>query len=442
MRKILLVTLLMLLSLTIFSMKNDVVFSDIDIKEALRQLSNIYNVSIIFPEDLEGNVSISLYDVSLETALNVILSNFNYSFEKVENMYVVITSRTMEYYKPHVYTPKFKNPNEISELLPFPSYAIGDDIVIYCTDKTWDKYYDFLKKIDNSSGRSKIVTYLIYYVENDEVSRFNITSEDEFFELFSEINKANYILNTHGFLVGNDIESKVDGNIALDVAVNDEKIKINMLTENDSAKLEIPFVEGITRKVLDGSFGKFVVLVNTKEISNIQTSKKSTIYNIQKIEKENLLGIGYYTDGKFELNISTKDLTILFEKSDKYIAGATFNPINNFKIGGLINIEDLKDFSVILEDTFEIKPLFMILEIKSPLDFSNINLASLFELAYINAGLGIEQKLKDGEVINAALFLDSSENISWRLKIYFGNFGIGFWGDQKLKFGGSLYIKW
>jgi type II secretory pathway component GspD/PulD (secretin) len=89
MKKIIIVILALFFTIYAFSITKDVYFENMDIKDALMQLGSLYNTSIIFPESLNGKITVELYNVSIETALNVILSNFNYTFEKINDVYFI-----------------------------------------------------------------------------------------------------------------------------------------------------------------------------------------------------------------------------------------------------------------------------------------------------------------------------------------------------------------
>lgn len=79
MKKILIIFLILLSSLYL---SVDIYFQNEDIKDVLIKLGQMYNKTIIFPNDINGIVNVELYNVNLETALKIILSNFDYYYEK------------------------------------------------------------------------------------------------------------------------------------------------------------------------------------------------------------------------------------------------------------------------------------------------------------------------------------------------------------------------
>ncbi|RKX44266.1 MAG: general secretion pathway protein GspD, partial [Thermotogae bacterium] len=68
--------LLILLPVVLLSV--DISFYQTDLRDALTQLSEMYGVPIIFSSRITGKVTIELYDVSLDTALNLILTGTSY----------------------------------------------------------------------------------------------------------------------------------------------------------------------------------------------------------------------------------------------------------------------------------------------------------------------------------------------------------------------------
>lgn len=74
----------------------DVFFQDTDIKDALVQLSQLSGVPILFSSKISGRVSLELYDVSLDTALNLLLSGTPYDWIKGDGYYLVFAPSDME----------------------------------------------------------------------------------------------------------------------------------------------------------------------------------------------------------------------------------------------------------------------------------------------------------------------------------------------------------
>lgn len=141
MKKILVIFILSFMLLTLFSQTKDVNFQNFDIKDALMQLGQFYNATIIFSNDLTGEVNVSLYDVSLDTVLRVILSPLGYSYEKLDDVYVVFSESSFSYYVPHVYKPVNRSAESIVEGLgAIQAYVVGDNVVVYCPNELWPEY--------------------------------------------------------------------------------------------------------------------------------------------------------------------------------------------------------------------------------------------------------------------------------------------------------------
>jgi type IV pilus assembly protein PilQ len=66
-------------------------FREVDIKDILRQLAKQYNLNIVFSESVKGLVTVQLNNVSIEQALDSIITVNGFSYTKKENVYKVTT---------------------------------------------------------------------------------------------------------------------------------------------------------------------------------------------------------------------------------------------------------------------------------------------------------------------------------------------------------------
>jgi len=66
-------------------------FRGVDIKDILRQLAKQYNLNIVFSENVKGLVTVQLTNVSIDQALDSIITVNNFAYTKKENVYKVTT---------------------------------------------------------------------------------------------------------------------------------------------------------------------------------------------------------------------------------------------------------------------------------------------------------------------------------------------------------------
>ncbi|MFA5118664.1 MAG: secretin N-terminal domain-containing protein [Candidatus Omnitrophota bacterium] len=66
-------------------------FREVDIKDVLRQLAKQYNLNIIFSETVKGLVTVQLNNVSIEQALDSIITVNGFAYSKKDNVYKVTT---------------------------------------------------------------------------------------------------------------------------------------------------------------------------------------------------------------------------------------------------------------------------------------------------------------------------------------------------------------
>jgi type IV pilus assembly protein PilQ len=71
-------------------------FREVDIKDILRQLAKQYNLNIVFSESVKGLVTVQLSNVSIDQALDSIITVNGFSYTKKENVYKVTTIEEAE----------------------------------------------------------------------------------------------------------------------------------------------------------------------------------------------------------------------------------------------------------------------------------------------------------------------------------------------------------
>ncbi|MCP4652169.1 MAG: hypothetical protein GY858_02140 [Candidatus Omnitrophica bacterium] len=71
-------------------------FREVDIKDVLRQLTKQYNLNIVFSESVGGMVTVQLHDVTVDEALDAIISINGFVYTKKENVIKVTTAEEAE----------------------------------------------------------------------------------------------------------------------------------------------------------------------------------------------------------------------------------------------------------------------------------------------------------------------------------------------------------
>jgi type IV pilus assembly protein PilQ len=108
MKKIMISSLIILISFTFFFIKfiypqspdSEIIefleFRDVDIKDVLRQLAKQYNLNIVFSESVKGLVTVRLANVSVQQALDSIITVNGFAYTKKNNVYKVTTPEEAE----------------------------------------------------------------------------------------------------------------------------------------------------------------------------------------------------------------------------------------------------------------------------------------------------------------------------------------------------------
>ena len=66
-------------------------FREVDIKDVLRQLARQYDLNIVFSESVKGLVTVTLHNVSIEQALDSIITVNGFAYTKKESVYKITT---------------------------------------------------------------------------------------------------------------------------------------------------------------------------------------------------------------------------------------------------------------------------------------------------------------------------------------------------------------
>jgi len=106
-------------------------FMDAPLRDALKSIAEAANINIITDGTIEGNVSCTLKEVTIETALDIVLGGTTYVWEKTPNFYLVISVELAEIRKRAEITQRTESTRKLSNL--------GKALLIYAKEHD-DKY--------------------------------------------------------------------------------------------------------------------------------------------------------------------------------------------------------------------------------------------------------------------------------------------------------------
>lgn len=440
MKKILVIFILSFLMLTLFSQTNDVSFQNTDIKDVLMELGQLYNSTIIFSNDLTGEVNVTLYDVSLETVLKVILSPLGYSYEKIDDVYIVFSESSFSYFVPHVYKPVNRSAQSIVESLgAIHSYVVGDNVVVYCPNELWPEYLKKLQDID-AEEKNIIISYVVYYIKNTDIKKYNLDHQ-KLLDLIPVLEKAQFVTNTSGFFVGNDIKFSTVGDITLNADVKSNKMVFSVKSQGDFVNYESEISMGIHRSVLNGSFGKFIVLIKVSELKSIVEEEKSKIDYIPTKS----FSFVYYSSNDFKISLSDKNFGVFVLKDSNYFAGFNLKLVDDFYLGAMIQLDQATNLILTAKDKYFFEPIFVELFGSFPIGISNLGGMDgkyLIDNLEFGLGIGMTHKINKDLLLKGRIEINKDLLISGELGTRYLNYDVNMYFDSRMVFGIMLGFFW
>ncbi|SHH58478.1 type II secretion system protein GspD [Thermosipho atlanticus] len=190
MRKFLIIIYFLLVISFVFSV--DVYFYQTDIRDALSQISMQEGVSILYDPLVSGFITVEVYDVSLEKALDLMLLPLGYYWTKVDNVYFV-----------GVADPDSSGFGLISEKYLINLYNITYDNVVNALPKIFGNYIYRTPNINQvliyappkiASQIAETITYIDIPVYTAEVEVKIIEVDEKDFEKFG----INWAISSEG----------------------------------------------------------------------------------------------------------------------------------------------------------------------------------------------------------------------------------------------------
>jgi len=380
----------------------DVFFQDTDIKDALVQLSQLSGVPILFSSKISGRVSLELYDVSLDTALNLLLSGTPYDWIKGDGYYLVFA------------------PSDTEKLVFLPSAVINlQHVPAEQVVEFLGVYKDFVVPVGNTLivfGGERVLRAVKEIAEKIDVEREQYIAWYRYVRISEEKTVTlKRLLSSKAVSVGDTYTVITDEDV---LTVEDF---IRVLSEEEMRTIAsgvVPIEEGRETKISLQYNEKSIWLSLALSGNNIRislkdsrtaletdvslSSKKITIVDFEGGILELKVGKIAPVSIKEEKKDEEKDHTLTgrveMGKSLTFLSGATARVVGNLELGLLAGVKDEEVFlSISLKDVHNIR--------------GNIFSYGEFQLS-MN---------KDAEVSQ-----EFSLGIAWKEKVLFG---LGVWSD-------------
>lgn len=324
------VSLLIISSLS-FAVSFD--FQDMDLRNALQEISRSFNVNLVASNEVNGVVSISFESNNIEEALKKVLLGTNYTFTKIGNVYLVGSINSPDeshavLFKSKVVFLKDTYPSTVYELLgtlsKYVVYSPNSMIMIIDADEeTTNKIMNMIDRIDIPNS-NRFFSYEIHELSNDEYQRFRqfestnksgiLGFSNSSFDIFKEIVAINGDNDTFGTValprVGNLEISSSDPSLKISVISRENSLGATLKTAGNAIAFEMnEDKENHTVVSFKQGNKRFLVMASTaktpKDIDVFLAKKKSvtTLSVIGKTDLTNKVYLGEITYGSTPLSI-------------------------------------------------------------------------------------------------------------------------------------------
>jgi hypothetical protein len=182
MKKILVLMSFLFLLVTFFGV--DVYFYQTDIRDALSQISMQEGVSILYDPLVSGFITVEVYDVSLEKALDLMLLPLGYYWTKIDNVYFVGTANPdspgfgliSSRYLINLYYTTFEDiANALPKIMQNYIYRTPNEnqILIYAPPKIASQIAETITFVDKQVNTAE-VNVKIFEVDEKDFEKFGI----------------------------------------------------------------------------------------------------------------------------------------------------------------------------------------------------------------------------------------------------------------------------
>ena len=337
MKKTFTIAIILILAISSLSLAASFDFQNTDLRNALEEISSSFSVNIIASNEVSGLVNASFECEDVEEALKKVLLGTNYSFAKVNGIYLVggIHSPDESHsilFKSRVIYLKDTFPSTVYELLgtlsKYVVYSPKSMIMIVDADEmTTEKIMNLVSKIDVPNS-NRFFSYEIHELSKDEYQRFRqfessnksglFAFSNSSFDIFKEIVAINGSNDTFGTValpkIGNMEISSSDPSMKINVESRESVISAIVKTGGNAIAFEMNENEN-NHTVISLKEGKkrFLILVSTSK-----TPKDVTDAFMPKQKKYTtltLIGKNTITKGEYmaEITYGSTALSVIGE---------------------------------------------------------------------------------------------------------------------------------
>ncbi len=237
--------------------KITVSFKNAEIKDVLRSIGKIAGVNIVIGNDVQGNVTVQLKDVSLEDALNAILTVNGYHFRRKGG--IILVEKGEEILNTEVIALNFSNAEEVKKMVEKLLSEKGDikvnerlnELIVIDYEKNINKIKKLIEYIDRAPLQVRIESKIIE-LELGDLENLGIRWKTK----YSQYKGESWARDSSGNLVYDS-----DGNLISENWYGDDKE--GELYQKGEATFDLESDDGVNSSSLTGG------QLNIAEFANI-----------------------------------------------------------------------------------------------------------------------------------------------------------------------------
>jgi type IV pilus assembly protein PilQ len=181
------------------------VFQDTDLKQALSDLGAAAGVPVVPDDTVQGNVTASVKNMTIEQALDVVLLPGGYSWTKIGNSYLVgkadpTSPNFLKFAQSRVYAPNFATADKIVAQLPtqmagYVKGAVGDrSITITAAPSMMDRIMQDIKLLDRPPAKI-VIEAMVTEANTDLLKQYDLSFTWSTFGMASDVNSPSLQFN-------------------------------------------------------------------------------------------------------------------------------------------------------------------------------------------------------------------------------------------------------
>ncbi len=311
-------------------------YYDMDLRQALYDISKTFDSSVILSDDVGGWIDMSFEADNIEEALKTVLLSTNYTFSKWDGIYLIgsvnspDTNRVI-LFKSKVVLLKDTYPKTVYDLLgTLSKYVVYSPdsmfMVIDANDEIRQKIMNMISKIDVPNS-NRFFSYEIHEMTTDEYQRFRrfeqynksgiLSLSNVTFDIFKEIIKINGESDTFGTValptIGEMEINTTDPALTINLKSFENTVNISVRTAGNAVASVMSSEKNHTVISLKEGNKRFLVLTSfakTPEESEIfPSNEKKPVTRLTIVGRSNTT-IGQYGG---TITYGSTDLSIIAE---------------------------------------------------------------------------------------------------------------------------------